>query len=77
VIVRNESAGMRLSKGDSIWIALVNCRKEPGVDCIQSNYEENYQQLRADAVPEAPPGLSADHRADCRRLPRLHGIGSA
>ena len=56
VIVRNESAGMRLSKDDSIWIALVNCRKEPGVDCIQSNYEENYQQLTADAVPEARLG---------------------
>ena len=56
VVVRNESAGMRLSKDDSIWIALVNCRKEPGVDCIQSNYEENYQQLTADAVPEARLG---------------------
>ena len=52
VIVRNESAGLRLSKGDSIWIALVECRKEPGVDCFQSSYEENYQQLAADAVPD-------------------------
>src|ERR1700754_2646535 len=53
VIVRNESAGLRLAKDDSIWIALVNCRTEPGVDCFQSSYEENYQQLAADAVPDA------------------------
>jgi alpha-glucosidase len=53
VIVRNESAGLRLAKGDSIWIALVNCRTEPGVDCFQSSYEENYRQLAADAVPNA------------------------
>ena len=53
VIVRNESAGLRLAKDDSIWLALVNCRTEPGVDCFQSSYEENYQQLAADAVPDA------------------------
>lgn len=53
VIVRNESAGLRLAKDDSIWIALVNCRTEPGVDCFQSSYEENYQQLAAQAVPDA------------------------
>jgi alpha-glucosidase len=53
VIVRNESAGLRLAKEDSIWIALVNCRTEPGVDCFQSSYEENYQQLAPDAVPDA------------------------
>ncbi|HEV8332055.1 MAG TPA: glycoside hydrolase family 97 protein [Steroidobacteraceae bacterium] len=53
VIVRNESAGLRLAKDDAIWIALVNCRTEPGVDCFQSSYEENYQQLAADAVPDA------------------------
>jgi alpha-glucosidase len=53
VIVRNESAGLRLAKGDFIWIALVNCRTEPGVDCFQSSYEENYLQLAADAVPNA------------------------
>ena len=53
VIVRNESAGLRLTKDDSVWIALVNCRTEPGVDCFQSSYEENYQQLAADAVPDA------------------------
>jgi len=52
-IVRNESAGLRLAKEDSVWIALVNCRTEPGVDCFQSSYEENYQQLAADAVPDA------------------------
>ncbi|HEY7640160.1 MAG TPA: glycoside hydrolase family 97 protein [Steroidobacteraceae bacterium] len=52
VTVRNESAGLRLAKDDSIWIALVNCRTEPGVDCFQSSYEENYQQLAADAVPD-------------------------
>ncbi|HJY40056.1 MAG TPA: glycoside hydrolase family 97 N-terminal domain-containing protein, partial [Steroidobacteraceae bacterium] len=53
VVVRNEGAGLRLAKDDSIWIALVNCRSEPGVDCFQSSYEENYQQLAADAVPDA------------------------
>lgn len=53
VIVRNESAGLRLTKDDSVWIALVSCRTEPGVDCFQSSYEENYQQLAADAVPDA------------------------
>jgi Glycoside hydrolase 97. len=53
VVVRNESVGLRLSKHDSIWIALVNCRTEPGVDCFQSSYEENYQHLAADAVPDA------------------------
>ena len=53
VIVRNESAGLRLGVDDSIWIALVNCRSEPGVDCFQSSYEENYQKLAADAVPDA------------------------
>jgi alpha-glucosidase len=53
VIVRNESAGLRLTQDDSIWIALVNCRTEPGVDCFQSSYEENYRQLAADAVLEA------------------------
>lgn len=52
VIVRNESAGLRLARDDSIWVALVNCRTEPGVDCFQSSYEENYQQLAADAVPD-------------------------
>jgi alpha-glucosidase len=53
VVVRNENAGLRLAQDDSIWIALVNCRNEPGVDCIQSSYEENYQKLAADAVPDA------------------------
>jgi alpha-glucosidase len=53
VIVRNESAGLRLAKDDSVWLALVNCRKEPGVDCFQSSYEENYEHLAADAVPDA------------------------
>ena len=53
VIVRNESAGLRLAKDDTIWIALVNCRSEPGVDCFQSSYEENYQKLAADALPDA------------------------
>jgi alpha-glucosidase len=53
VIVRNESAGLRLTKDDSIWLALVNCRTEPGVDCFQSSYEENYEQLAAAAVPDA------------------------
>jgi len=56
VIVRNESAGLRLGVGDSIWIALVNCRNEPGVDCFQSSYEENYQQLAAQAVPDGRLG---------------------
>ena len=51
--MRNESAGLRLAKDDSVWIALVNCRTEPGVDCFQSSYEENYQQLAAQAVPDA------------------------
>lgn len=53
ITVRNESAGLRLAKGDSVWIALVNCRKEPGVDCFQSSYEENYEKLAAGAVPDA------------------------
>ena len=34
-------------------MALVTCRTEPGVDCFQSNHEENYQQLTVDAVPDA------------------------
>ena len=53
VIVRNENAGLRLAKDDTTWIALVNCRTEPGVDCFQSSHEENYQQLTVDAVPDA------------------------
>jgi alpha-glucosidase len=52
VIVHNESAGLRLAKDDAVWLALVNCRTEPGVDCFQSSYEENYQQWAADAVPD-------------------------
>ena len=52
VIVRNESAGLRLGVGDTTWIALVTCRTEPGVDCFQSSHEENYQQLTVDAVPD-------------------------
>ena len=56
VIVRNESAGLRLGVDDSLWIALVNCRNEPGVDCFQSSYEENYQQLAAQAVPDGRLG---------------------
>jgi alpha-glucosidase len=56
VFVRNESAGLRLAKDDSIWIALVNCRSEPGVDCFQSSYEENYQQLAAQTVPDGRLG---------------------
>ena len=56
VLVRNENAGLRLAKDDTIWIALVNCRKEPGVDCFQSSYEENYQQLAAQSVPDGRLG---------------------
>ena len=52
VIVRNENAGLRLAKEDALWMALVNCRGEPGVDCFNSNHEESYQQLKADAVPD-------------------------
>jgi alpha-glucosidase len=52
VVVRNESAGLLLQPGDTAWMALVTCRTEPGVDCFQSNHEENYQQLKLAAVPE-------------------------
>lgn len=52
VVVRNESAGLRLAPDDTAWMALVNCRGEPGVDCFQSNHEENYLQLGMDAVPD-------------------------
>ncbi len=51
VVVRNESAGLRFANGDTAWMALVTCRTEPGVDCFNSNHEENYQQLKTDAVP--------------------------
>ena len=82
VIVRNESAGLRLAQDDSIWIALVNCRSEPGVDCFQSSYEENYQQLTVDAVPDArlaylpitvqtPGGYVAFTESDLRDYPGL------
>lgn len=56
VTVRNESAGLRLAKDDPVWIALVNCRNEPDVDCFQSSYEENYQRLAAQAVPDGRVG---------------------
>lgn len=82
VIVRNEGAGLHLSKDDSIWMALVTCRTEPGVDCFQSNHEENYQQLKADAVPEGrlaylpitvqtPGGYVAFTESDLRDYPGL------
>lgn len=82
VIVRNESAGLRLGSGDTAWMALVTCRTEPGVDCFQSNHEENYQQLAMDAVPEGrlaylpitvqtPGGYVAFTESDLRDYPGL------
>lgn len=51
IVVRNEHAGLRFAKGDVAWIALATCRKEPGVDCFHSSYEENYAVLPVEAVP--------------------------
>lgn len=52
VTVRDEQAGLRFAKGDTAWIALSGCRKEPGVDCFQTSNEENHSKLAVDAVPE-------------------------
>ena len=82
VVVRNESAGLRLGSGDTAWMALVNCRTEPGVDCFQSNHEENYQQLAVHAVPDGrlaylpitvqtPGGYVAFTESDLRDYPGL------
>ncbi len=82
VVVRNESAGLQFASGDTVWMALVTCRAEPGVDCIQSNHEENYQQLAVDAVPEGrlaylpvtvqtPGGYVAFTESDLRDYPGL------
>ena len=82
VIVRNENAGLRLGVGDTTWMALVTCRTEPGVDCFQSNHEENYQQLTVGAVPDGrlaylpitvqtPAGYVAFTESDLRDYPGL------
>jgi alpha-glucosidase len=82
VVVRSENAGLRLNKDDTAWLALVTCRKEPGVDCIQSNHEENYQQLAVEAVPDGrlaylpitvqtPGGFVAFTESDLRDYPGL------
>lgn len=52
ITVRDERAGLRFAKGDTVWIALSGCREEPGVDCFQTAYESNYAKLAVDAVPD-------------------------
>lgn len=56
VAVRDERAGLVLDAGDTAWIAFNTCRREPGVDCFHSSYEENYQER---PVGELPPGRLA------------------
>ena len=51
IVVRDEHAGLIFDEGDTAWIALATCRKEPGVDCFHSSYEENYLALPVEAVP--------------------------
>lgn len=51
VTVRNEHASLRFGAGDSAWIALANCRKDPGIDCFHSSFEENYEHVPLERIP--------------------------
>jgi alpha-glucosidase len=56
ITIRQEHAGLHFGDGDTAHIALATCRKEEGIDCFHSSYEENYAKL---PVREVPPGRLA------------------
>jgi len=53
VIVVNETGSVHFSEGDSLYLPVIRCRDEAGVDCFHTSFEEDY-------IHRSPSGLGPD-----------------
>jgi alpha-glucosidase len=56
VIVMNETGTLQFNTGDSLYLPIIHCRSEKGVDCFHTSNEEDY-------VHRSPSQVEADQLA--------------
>jgi len=44
VVVLNETASIQFAGGDSLYVPLIRCREDKGVDCFHTSFEDDFVQ---------------------------------
>jgi alpha-glucosidase len=53
VVVLNETASIRFNGGDSLYLPIIRCREEKGVDCFHTSFEDDFVHRAVSGITDS------------------------